>query len=300
MNESDWIQRYIAPLVTAPGAVGLTDDVAMLSGSGTLIATMDTLVEGVHFLASDSLRTVGRKLVRVNVSDIIAKGAEPVEALLSIAWPKGRSEGAFVQFIEGLAHDLKTYKISLIGGDLVRTDGPLTVTLTLTGQCLRGEPVRRSGGQAGQSLWISDEIGWGGAGLKAAKSGQDERVANRYRVPKIGNQDTSRTIAGVAHASLDVSDGLFIDVMRLASASGCGALIELETVPLAEPTDHLEAIFEQCTAGDDYCVLMSAPENIAVPGFKCIGKLTESLDLTLTLQGRSVNPPSILGFEHSL
>ena len=169
MNEADWIQRYIAPLVTSAGAVGLTDDVAILSTDGPMIATMDTLVEAIHFLPSDPLQTVGQKLLRVNVSDILAKGAMPAEALLSIAWPKHRSEAEFSQFMRGIAEDLQAFQVSLIGGDLVAIDGPLTVTLTLTGTCLNAEPVRRSGGQVGDALWVKGGIGRGGSGMAAAR-----------------------------------------------------------------------------------------------------------------------------------
>ena len=298
MNETHWIQTYIAPLVHAPGAVGLRDDVALLTNTGATIATMDTLVEGIHFLSADPLDTVGQKLIRVNASDIIAKGALPSEALLSIAWPKIRSEGSFQAFTDGLKRDLDHFDIALIGGDLVSTDGPLTLTLTLMGACLAERPVRRSGGKPGQTLWISGEIGWGGIGLEAAKSGGDATAANRYRVPAIANSSTANLVARCATASMDVSDGLFLDAARLAKASNCGIQIDLEAVPLANPTSELDEIFAQCSAGDDYQIMLTAAVGEEVPGFKKIGQLTESPGLSLHLRGARVNPPSTLGFEH--
>ena len=159
MQETDWIKRYIAPLVTSDGADALRDDVALITALGPTIATMDTLVEGVHFLSEDPIATVGQKLVRVNVSDIHAKAAEPVEALLSIAWPEDRSETEFERFMMGLSKDLDTFRVSLVGGDLVRTQGPLTLTLALTGRCIAKGPVRRAGGGAGEGLFVSGE--WG-------------------------------------------------------------------------------------------------------------------------------------------
>lgn len=298
MNETDWIQSYIAPLVEAPGADGLRDDVALLSASATTIATMDTLVEGVHFLAADPIDTVGQKLIRVNASDILAKGALPSEALLSIAWPRARSEAEFKAFLQGLQRDLEHFEIALIGGDLVSTDGPLTLTITMTGGCIGEQPIRRSGGQPGDELWVSGEIGWGGLGLQAAVSGNDTEAANRYRVPSIAALEVATLVAESATASMDISDGLFLDAKRLADASQCGVRLDLETVPLAQPSAILDDIFQQCSAGDDYQILVAAPPGKDVPGFIQIGELVESTGLSLCFQGRLVNAPSILGFEH--
>lgn len=298
MDETNWIQRYIAPLVHAPGADRLRDDVALLSTPGPTIATMDTLVESVHFLSSDPLETVGQKLIRVNVSDILAKGAVPSEALLSIAWPRGRGEADFSALIAGVAHDLQEFSIALIGGDLVSTSGPLTLTITMTGACINAGPVRRSSGKAGHNLWVSGEIGWGGIGLAAAKNDSDLETALRYRVPRINTTDAAQIVAELASASMDVSDGLLIDAMRLAEASECGALIELERVPLAMPTDQLDRILSQCSAGDDYRILITADGEQIVHGFTKIGKLTDSTGLQLTHQGQTINAPSTLGFEH--
>ena len=298
MDEAAWITRYIAPLVTSAGADGLRDDVALLTAIGPTIATMDTLVEGVHFLPSDPLATVGQKLIRVNVSDIRAKGAEPLEALLSIAWPQDRSEQDFSALMSGIERDLETFAVSLIGGDLVRHDGPLTLTLTLTGRCIGKRPVRRSSGRAGESLYLDGEIGWGGTGLSAAQIGQDPQTAARYQVPQISDRAAAQIVAEQASASMDVSDGLLLDVSRLAEASGCGAQVELECVPLAVETAEIAQILDQCTAGDDYRILLSAPSGLKIPGFTEIGKLTESPGLQLRFRAQPVNTPSTLGFEH--
>ena len=237
MTEIDWIETYIAPLVHAPGAEGLRDDVALLSSSGSTIATMDTLVEGVHFLGTDPLDTVGLKLIRVNVSDVVAKGALPSEALLSIAWPKGRGEEDFKSLMAGLQRDLETFEIALIGGDLVATDGTLTLTIAMTGACIENCLVRRSGGKPGQALWISGEIGWGGIGLEAAESGRDANAANRYRIPQILGLEVAEIVAKYAAASMDVSDGLFLDASRLAEAS-----VEVDALPA--PTLTVGASYE--------------------------------------------------------
>ncbi|MEL6860795.1 MAG: thiamine-phosphate kinase [Pseudomonadota bacterium] len=298
MQETDWITRYIAPLVTSDGADGLRDDVALITALGPTIATMDTLVEGVHFLTGDPLVTVGQKLVRVNVSDILAKGAEPVEALLSIAWPSSKTETAFAALIAGLAKDLEAFGVSLVGGDLVGTTGPLTLTLTLTGRCIAKSPIRRGGGVPGETLFVSGEIGWGGLGLIAARENGDPETADRYRVPRINPVSFGHSVAEHASASMDVSDGLLIDAARLAQASGCGVEIHLDRVPLASPSEEVSEILAQCTSGDDYQILLSGPSDLQIPGFSPIGQLTSEAGLRLFQKGEAVNAPSILGFEH--
>jgi thiamine-monophosphate kinase len=298
MDETAWIRRYIAPLVTAVGADELRDDVALLTALGPTIATMDTLVEGIHFLPSDPISTVGQKLIRVNVSDIHAKAAEPLEALLSIAWPQGRSEQAFSELLSGIARDLDEFSVSLIGGDLVQHSGPLTLTLAMTGRCIAKSPIRRSGGRIGDVLYVNGEIGWGHIGLEAARTGGDEQIAQRYRIPRISPSFSAQAVADVASASMDVSDGLLIDALRLADASKCGARIDLDRVPLAVPTAEIPDILAQCTGGDDYRILISAGPNLEIPGFCAIGELTESPGLVLRHGGQQINAPSTLGFEH--
>ncbi len=298
MAETEWIKRYIVPLVTAEGADGLRDDVAILSSDGTIIANVDMLIEGIHFLERDPIDTVGQKLVRVNVSDIVAKGAEPLEALLSIAWPRGWVEADFADLIAGIARDFDHFGISLVGGDTVGTEGPLSLSLTLTGRCLGPRPVRRGGARAGQGLFVSGEIGWGHLGLEAALSGDNPAVAERYRVPQIGGVELARAIAEHASASMDVSDGLLIDVTRIGESSDCGVHVELEEIPLAQPSGDLDIIMDQCTGGDDYLALIAADSQLDLPGFTKIGTLTAEHGLRLTYKGQDVNPPVTLGFEH--
>ncbi len=194
MHERAWIHDYILPLITAPGAAGLSDDVALLRHGRIPLISMDTLVSGVHFLPGDPLGTVGQKLVRVNVSDIHAKGARPLEAMLSIAWPEALCERDFRALMSGIGQDLKRFGCDLIGGDLVHTPGPLTLTLTLTGDCLGDAPVRRSDGQIGDGIFIHGEIGWGGLGLEAARTGQAPGLAERYRVPDISDITAAGTV----------------------------------------------------------------------------------------------------------
>lgn len=301
MSEREWIHKYIRPLVQAEGADALRDDVAILSAGADDIVTMDTLVEGRHFLTTDPLNTVGQKLIRVNVSDIYSKGAAPREALLSVAWPDGRSEADFAALMAGIAEDLKTYSVSLIGGDTVTTQGPLVLSLTLTGKCLGDAPVRRMGRcSAGATLWVSGPIGFGAVGLREALANGDAMKIESYRVPPISNLNHAKAVAQFGQAAMDVSDGLLLDSLTLAEMNGRGVAIELDKIWLVEPTDDLNHILTQVTGGDDYQILMVAKTGVERPGagFMPIGTLTDEPGLHVTWKGEPVNLPETLGFEH--
>ena len=133
-DEFDVIRTMFAPLATSAGARGLLDDAAVLESQGKIVVTTDATVEGVHFLADDPIETVAMKALRVNISDLIAKGARPTSALLTLAWPQARPAAQIKTFAEGLARDLKAFNIALVGGDTASTPGPLTVSITLLGE----------------------------------------------------------------------------------------------------------------------------------------------------------------------
>ena len=273
MDEFDLIRKHFAPLATSPGADSLRDDVAEIGtlGGGTrLIATKDAISEGIHFLGADPIETVARKLVRVNVSDIIAKGARPDGALLALVWPKTRPADEIGAFARALGEDLALWGAHLVGGDTTSTEGPLTLSLTLLGRCGPRGPVRRSGAQAGDDVWVTGVIGDGWLGLQAAKGAsaglnkdaRDALVA-KYRVPQLPPLAVAELIAGLATASIDVSDGLVADATHIAEASGVGMVIRTGDVPfseagrsfLANPGADLRALL---TGGDDYQALFTA------------------------------------------
>ncbi|MEO0465167.1 MAG: thiamine-phosphate kinase, partial [Pseudomonadota bacterium] len=197
--EFDRIRNLLAPIATSEGALGLRDDVAMLEARPGAIVTTDALVEAVHFLPSDPVNLVARKLVRVNVSDILAKGAAPVEALLTVGWPQTRPEHEFSDFVDGLADELSFWSINLIGGDSVKSPGGLFLSMTLTGHPLRQAPVLRSGAGVADDIYVTGEIGWGWLGLQAALRGDAEPGAiDHYRVPQLAGRDAAKLVA--AHA----------------------------------------------------------------------------------------------------
>jgi thiamine-monophosphate kinase len=311
MAEKDWIKRYFAPLAKAHGAVGLSDDVAELRTGGRRIVTVDALVEGVHFLSSDPIETVARKLVRVNVSDVLASGAIPEEALLTLAWPQARTESELAAFASALGEELTEWSIDLMGGDTVRVPegGPLMLSLTLTGRCLGDGPVRRAGAKAGNDIWVSGEIGAGALGLQAALAGDSENAAlAHYRVPKIPKKAIAELIARYGTASVDVSDGLLGDLSAVLAASGVGAELLLECVPFPIDIDDLEGMLRCVTGGDDYqsvfCAAVDDREKVAdfatEKGIKIsrIGQIQTERGLRVNAYGVSVNLPETLGFEH--
>jgi len=306
MSEFDWIARYFAPIAKSVGAAGLTDDVAKLS-SGNRIITTDALVESVHFLPTDPIETVARKLVRVNVSDIVSKGARPSEALLTLGWPPIRLEDDLKSFAAAFQDELASWGIGLLGGDTVTSPDRLFLSLTLTGTLPEGrEPVRRSGALVGDTVWLSGEMGWGGLGLTAARAGEEGAAAARYRVPQIPSISLADTILAHATASMDISDGLIADLQKLLSASQCGAGIDLETIPLAAPIDRgvLGSVLAAITAGDDYqCVFTALPESTETlmqehRDLTSIGTISAGADLQLMWKGQPIPLPECAGYEH--
>lgn len=307
MAEKDWIRHYFAPLAKAPGAAGLTDDTAELSkGYGPLIATVDAMVEGVHFFADDPIETVARKLVRVNVSDILGSGARPREALLTLGWPQeGRNPDQMVSFCFSFGAELDRWGILLAGGDTVMTPGGLFLSLTLTGECLGAGPVRRGGGQAGDDVWVTGEIGAARRGYLWKTEGRGEaRWLSALQAPDLPPLEAADLIASHAHAAMDVSDGLLGDLAALAAASRLAAQIELERVPFAGGAASLVEMLDLAAWGDDYQLLFAASPQasgfIENSGLKVtrIGRLTEGGGLSATHCGKPVNLPETLAFEH--
>lgn len=272
MDEFDLIKSCFAPLATSPDAYGLTDDVASLNppDGKQLIITTDTLVEGIHFLPDDPMGTVAQKLIRVNASDVLAKGGVPWAAVLSLSWTQGRSTKHIQSFADGLKADLKQWGIALMGGDTTSTKGPVTVGLTLIGLCDVSGPVLRSTAQIGDDIWVTGTIGDGAMGLYAARGEMSELapedsalLAWRYRVPELPPLEITKLITEHANASADVSDGLIADVGHIAKASDLKAVLRVDDVPFSsaaksciDKTSYSK--FDLITGGDDYQTVFTA------------------------------------------
>lgn len=308
MSEKDWISTYFAPIATAEGADGLRDDVARLSSNAQTIITVDAVVEGVHFLATDPLDTVAQKLVRVNVSDCLASGAWPVEAVLTLGWPSGRTERELSTFAAALGRELSAWGISLLGGDTVTHSGALFVSLTMTGVCHGEGPVRRSGALVEDDVWLSGVIGAAKLGYDAIQAGEASEFDAVYRVPNLPKPDIALLIAQHATASLDVSDGLLSDSKCLANASKTQLDIDLDAVLFANNPKSTKEKLALATWGDDYQCLFTAPVTSRVPIenwanssgqlLSRIGSVRIGEGISISSCGICINLPETLGFEH--
>lgn len=273
-GEFETIQKLLMPLAHPEWARGLMDDVAVLPSrlGHDLVLTKDAIVEGVHFLPEDPLDTVAQKLLRVNLSDLASKGAEPFGYLLACHWSQRCGWPERVAFAAGLAADQKTFGISLLGGDTVVTPGPASFSVTLLGWTPKGRIVGRNGARPGDAVFVTGQIGDGFLGLQAARgllALAPERLATlteHYRRPK-PELTFGPVIREMASASLDVSDGLIADLGHIAEASGVGLVLDLDLTPLSlagqawfdTRVDAQAALEQLATGGDDYEIAFTAP-----------------------------------------
>ncbi len=270
-GEDDLIARYFTPLATDPGALGLVDDAAVLKGSADdLVVTTDAIVEGVHFLPDDPPDTIARKALRVNLSDLAAKGAVPAGFVLTLAL-RDANESWLAPFARALGEDATAFACPLLGGDTVSTPGPLTISITAFGRVPAGRMVRRSGAQPDDVVVVTGTIGDATLGLAVLKQGSSaanvaaqQALVQRYRVPQ-PRVAVAAAVRDHANAAMDVSDGLAGDLAKLCKASGVSAQIELEKIPVSPQARALlgagAATIETLIAGgDDYEVLCTVPE----------------------------------------
>lgn len=271
LGEFGRIREYFAPLAGL-GSLELTDDAALLDcpPGYRLVVTVDQLVEGVHFLPDDPPDLVARKLMRRNLSDLAAMGATPRHYLVTSALPKTHDDDWVRRFAEGLAEDQHRYGLALLGGDSTSTPGPAALTLTAIGQVASGQEIRREGAQPGDHLWVSGTIGDAFLGLKALRgefpklaAGHRDALAARFRLPE-PRCNLGPSLIGIAHAMIDVSDGLVADLGHICQTSGVAATVELSLVPLSQAARELVAgdaalLPMLVTGGDDYELLFAAP-----------------------------------------
>ncbi|WP_230481004.1 thiamine-phosphate kinase [Sphingomonas sp. Leaf21] len=297
MNETDFLAA-LRRMPLHPGARGLVDDGAVID-AGPLVVTTDTLVEGVHFLPHDPPADVAWKLVATNLSDLAAKGALVEGVMLNYplgdaAWDRA--------FLDGFGAVLTRFHVRLIGGDTVSLRGPRVLTLTAFG---RDAPApARDGARAGDGLWVTGTIGDAGLGLAIARRGYGPialRDAYRRPLPRLTE---GRALGPVVGAMMDVSDGLLIDAVRMARASGVSVAIDLDAVPMsaearAHGGDDRTARVAAATAGDDYELLFAMPGS-AVPPVPAtrVGRFDAGEGLSLHDAQGPVPLPPRLGFEH--
>jgi len=270
--EDHLIARFFKPLASHRGALDLSDDAAFLTPpSGCdLVLKADAIIGGIHFFPDDAAHTVASKALRVNLSDLAAKGARPLGFLLSLAIPKGIGEDWLSGFAEGLRGDSVLFGCPLFGGDTDRTPGPITVSIAMFGTVPEGTMVRRAGAMPGDRVFVSGTIGDAALGVmvRGGKSwklseAQRKHLLSRYLLPQPRNA-LAETVRTHANAAMDISDGLVGDFAKLCRVSGVSADIEVARIPVSDAAKAVitsdPAILETAiTGGDDYEVICTVP-----------------------------------------
>ncbi len=309
MDEASFIAR-LRGIATHPAARSLRDDVALLAPppGQMLVLTHDMIAQGVHFLSGDPPADVAWKLAAVNLSDLAAKGAAPLGALLG--YPLSPEPGWDEAFLDGLAAVLARFGLPLLGGDtvLVPAGAPRILGLTAIGGVAPGGAPPRSGARPGDTLWVAGAIGDAGLGLRIARgdiAGPAHLLAAYRRPRPLLAEGTA--IAPLAHAMSDVSDGLLIDAERMADASGLALAIDLDAVPLSPEAialtgDDRAARLAAATAGDDYALLAAAPDEhraaLAALGAMAIGRFSIGAGIRLADAAGAIPLPERLGYLH--
>jgi thiamine-monophosphate kinase len=304
LDEFEIIARFFVPLAAGhPGARGLSDDAATLGVAAgmELVITADALVAGVHFFADDPPDLVARKMLRVNLSDLAAKGASAVGYVMTVTLPASIDEAWLAAFSIGLAADQAEFAVTLLGGDTTATPGPLTLSVTAFGEVPLGKAIHRDGAEMGDAIFVSGTLGDGALGLDVARGGLLDLPAeartyllDRYRLPRPRMRLGPRLI-GIAHAALDVSDGLVGDLGHVCRCSHLGAIVEASAVPvsaaaaraIAHDANRRLAVL---TGGDDYEILFTAPEDQA----EALARLSVELGIPLTRIGRMIEGTGVV------
>lgn len=272
--EDSLIARYFKPLATDPGAFALVDDAAVLSSSGEdIVVTTDAVVEGVHYLATDPPDTIARKALRVNLSDLAAKGAAPAGFVLTLAL-RSKEDAWLRPFADALGEDAKIFACPLLGGDTVSTPGPQMISITAFGRVSKGQMIGRTGARPGDVILVTGTIGDAALGLDMLTGGAaatalasdpaaGDALISRYRIPQPRNM-LAQAVRDHATAAMDVSDGLAGDLTKLCAASGVSATVNVASVPLSAAAAGLVARNAICVetllaGGDDYEVLCTVP-----------------------------------------
>jgi len=275
-HEDRLIAKYFKPLATDPGAFGLVDDAALVTPPPgcDLVLKADAIIGGIHFFPEDPAEAVARKALRVNISDLAAKGATPVGCLLSLGLPAGFSETWLAGFSGGLGADIALYNCPLFGGDTVRTPDTIMVSVAVIGAVPYGGMVKRAGANPGDRLFVTGTLGDAALGLILRKdteaadrwgltNAENDFLAERYLIPE-PRLAIGPVLREFASAAMDVSDGLVGDLGKLCRASGFSAEVDAGNIPLsaaaqkalaAEPS-LMETVL---TNGDDYEVLAAVP-----------------------------------------
>lgn len=305
-GEFELIERYFRPLAVDPGALSLTDDAAFYRQrpGEDLVVTTDMLTAGIHFFTEDAPASVAKKALRVNLSDLAAKGATPFGYLLSLALPDDWTESWLTGFTRGLKADQERYGITLIGGDTIRAAGALTISVTALGRIPKGRMVTRGGARPGDQVFVSGTIGDAalGLGLRLGRIAAGEGRGHKHLLDRYLHPEPRMALAPVlrrfASSAMDVSDGLMADLAHICDVSRVGADVEADLVPLSPPARRLAMadpalIRTIVTGGDDYEILATVSRSAAAR----FAAAAREVDVPVTRIGAIVEgkgPPRLL------
>lgn len=284
-GEFDFIQAELAPLsAKAPGAASLTDDGATLklSPGYELAVTVDALIEGRHFPLDEDPELATRKALRANLSDLASMGADPLGYLTSVVWPRTGRDKRAAGFVAGLKADQAVFDLPLLGGDTTTAEGPWTLSITALGQVPIGQALRRGSAQVGDQVWVSGTIGDAGLGLQhrlgrlKLNAYEAAYLKSRFTLPE-PRLRLGQALRGIAHACVDVSDGLMADLNHIGQASSVCIDLDLGLMPISDTAatwmkrqpDEAHARLALAAGGDDYELAFTAAPDEADNVVKC-------------------------------
>ena len=287
-GEDRLIERFFRPLARDPAALGLVDDAAVITppAGADLVLTTDAVIEGVHFFPDDPADAVARKALRANLSDLAAKGAEPLGFLLSLALPGKADEKWLALFAKGLGADAEAYRCPLLGGDTDHTPGLLSVSISAFGQLPHGTMVKRSGARAGDRIVVTGTVGDAALGLalrrepvRATRAGlspqESAHLQGRYLLPE-PRVALASALRAHASAAIDISDGLAGDLVKLAAVSGVSVRVEAKRLSLSPAAQKMvtaePALLETVLAGGDDYEILATVSPAALPALQRAAK----------------------------
>ena len=282
-------------LAAHPGARNLADDCAILEvGGETLVLTHDMMVEGVHWLRGQNPADVAWKLVAVNLSDLAAKGAEPIGVLLG--YSLGDDD---LRFVDGLREVLEAYSVPLFGGDTVGGGAARAHGLTAIGRATHRPVPSRGGARSGDGVWLTGTLGAAMLGLDALRSGIDDQDSAHAYARPVPLLAEGRALAPLVTAMMDISDGLLLDASRMATASGATFALVRAAIPLAPGVAAAGHSDEALRWGDDYQLLFTLPPDGEPPvAATWIGEVREAGQFPVLLDGAPPDPDHPLGYLH--
>ena len=280
----DWLTQRLPPLSGLD--IGIGDDAAVIdiSSSDRLVVTTDLLVDGVHFAwQTVEPQQVGHKAVAVNLSDLAAMAARPIALVVAVAIPDDVEIEALQAMIEGMLTLAERFDTPIVGGDTNRTEGPLTISITAMGTTLPKGPLTRAGAVPGDWVLVTGEFGGS--------------ILGRHLdfIPRV-HEAIALHERYTLHAGIDVSDGLTLDLSRLAARSECGAELDLERIPIAaaavqlaqQENDQQSPLQHALSDGEDFELLLAVPPSEAQKMLSA-----QPLDVPLSHIGSIVAQPGL-------